>query len=195
MPRSAFPGRQQGPALREAPPAPPRVGKPSRSASCAAAAHGPAGLTSSASLPRGWTPGSWRRDHQPEPWVRIGSPEEPKPQLSVSARQSRAACTRWSCSAHHDGPNQAVRKPPISRDQLTPELRTTPRSFVRELRCRAVVRLATIRRALGRCSVHPRVASAAGATVRARARWRARRGNGVRECPRRGARSQGSPGP
>ena len=33
----------------------------------------------------------WKRDHPPQPSLRIGPPEEPKPQLSVSAKQSRAA--------------------------------------------------------------------------------------------------------
>ena len=37
---------------------------------------------------------SWKRDHQPQPSLRIGAPEEPKPELSVSAKQSRAAWAR-----------------------------------------------------------------------------------------------------
>jgi hypothetical protein len=36
-------------------------------------------------------PGGWKRDHQPKPSVRVGPPEEPPPELSVSAKQSRAA--------------------------------------------------------------------------------------------------------
>jgi hypothetical protein len=39
--------------------------------------------------PKGWT-----RDHPPQPSVRIGPPEELKPELSVSAKQSRAAWAR-----------------------------------------------------------------------------------------------------
>jgi hypothetical protein len=33
----------------------------------------------------------WKRDHPPQPSLRIGPPEEPKPELSVSAKHSRAA--------------------------------------------------------------------------------------------------------
>jgi hypothetical protein len=36
-------------------------------------------------------PEGWKRDHPPQPSLRIGPPEEPKPELSVSAKQSRAA--------------------------------------------------------------------------------------------------------
>jgi hypothetical protein len=39
-------------------------------------------------------PEGWKRDHPPQPSLRIGPPEEPKPQLSVSAKQSRAAWAR-----------------------------------------------------------------------------------------------------
>ena len=39
-------------------------------------------------------PEGWKRDHQPQPSARIGPPEEPQPELSVSARQSRAAWAR-----------------------------------------------------------------------------------------------------
>ena len=39
-------------------------------------------------------PEGWKRDHQPQPSLRIGAPEEPKPGLSVSAKQSRAAWAR-----------------------------------------------------------------------------------------------------
>jgi hypothetical protein len=39
-------------------------------------------------------PEGWKRDHQPQPSPRIGPPDEPQPELSVSARQSRAAWAR-----------------------------------------------------------------------------------------------------
>jgi hypothetical protein len=39
-------------------------------------------------------PEGWRRDHQPEPSVHIGVPDEAGPELSVSAKQSRAAWAR-----------------------------------------------------------------------------------------------------
>ena len=39
-------------------------------------------------------PEGWKRHHPPQPSLQIGPPEEPKPQLSVSARQSRAAWAR-----------------------------------------------------------------------------------------------------
>ena len=39
-------------------------------------------------------PQGWKRDHQPDPSVRVGLPEEPGPELSVSAKQSRAAWAR-----------------------------------------------------------------------------------------------------
>jgi hypothetical protein len=39
-------------------------------------------------------PEGWKRDHPPQPSVRIGPPEEPQPELSVSAKQSRAAWAR-----------------------------------------------------------------------------------------------------
>jgi hypothetical protein len=39
-------------------------------------------------------PEGWKRDHQPQPCLRIGPPDEPKPELSISARQSRAAWAR-----------------------------------------------------------------------------------------------------
>ena len=39
-------------------------------------------------------PEGWRRDHQPEPSLRIGLPAEPQPELSASAKQSRAAWAR-----------------------------------------------------------------------------------------------------
>jgi hypothetical protein len=39
-------------------------------------------------------PEGGKRDHPPRPSVRIGPPEEPKPELSVSAKQSRAAWAR-----------------------------------------------------------------------------------------------------
>ena len=39
-------------------------------------------------------PEGWKRDHPAEPSLRIGPPEQPQPQLSVSAKQSRAAWAR-----------------------------------------------------------------------------------------------------
>jgi hypothetical protein len=39
-------------------------------------------------------PEDWKRDHPPQPSVRIGLPDEPQPELSVSARHSRAAWAR-----------------------------------------------------------------------------------------------------
>jgi hypothetical protein len=39
-------------------------------------------------------PDGWKRDHQPQPSPRIAPPDEPQPQLSVSASQSRAAWAR-----------------------------------------------------------------------------------------------------
>ncbi len=39
-------------------------------------------------------PEGWKRDHQPQPSARIAPPDEPQPELSVSARHSRAA---WAC--------------------------------------------------------------------------------------------------
>ena len=39
-------------------------------------------------------PEGWKRDHPPQPSLRIGPPEEPQPELSVSAKQSRAAWAR-----------------------------------------------------------------------------------------------------
>ena len=39
-------------------------------------------------------PEGWKRDHQPQPSFHVGPPEEHKPELSVSARQSRAAWAR-----------------------------------------------------------------------------------------------------
>jgi hypothetical protein len=39
-------------------------------------------------------PEGWKRDHQPEPSVRIGVPEQAGPELSVSAKHSRAAWAR-----------------------------------------------------------------------------------------------------
>jgi hypothetical protein len=43
-------------------------------------------------------PEGWKHNHPPQPSLRIGPPEEPKPELSVSAKQSRAAFhgTPWS---------------------------------------------------------------------------------------------------
>ena len=34
-------------------------------------------------------PEGWKRDHPPQPSLRIGPPEQPQPELSVSAKQSR----------------------------------------------------------------------------------------------------------
>jgi hypothetical protein len=39
-------------------------------------------------------PEGWKRDHPPQPALRIGPPEEPQPELSASAKQSRAAWAR-----------------------------------------------------------------------------------------------------
>ena len=39
-------------------------------------------------------PEGWKRDHPPQPSLRIGPPEQPQPELSVSAKQSRAAWAR-----------------------------------------------------------------------------------------------------
>ena len=39
-------------------------------------------------------PEGWKRDHPRHPSVRVGPPEEPPPQMSVSAKQSRAAWAR-----------------------------------------------------------------------------------------------------
>jgi len=39
-------------------------------------------------------PEGWKRDHPRQPSLRIGPPEEPQPELSVSAKQSRAAWAR-----------------------------------------------------------------------------------------------------
>jgi hypothetical protein len=39
-------------------------------------------------------PEGWKHNHPPQPSLRIGPPEEPKPELSVSAKQSRAAWAR-----------------------------------------------------------------------------------------------------
>jgi hypothetical protein len=39
-------------------------------------------------------PEGWKRDHPPQPSLRIGPPEEPQPELSVSVKQSRAAWAR-----------------------------------------------------------------------------------------------------
>ena len=39
-------------------------------------------------------PEGWKRDHPLQPSLRIGPPEEPQPELSVSAKQSRAAWAR-----------------------------------------------------------------------------------------------------
>jgi len=39
-------------------------------------------------------PEGWKRDHPPQPSLRIGPPDEPQPELSVSAKQSRAAWAR-----------------------------------------------------------------------------------------------------
>lgn len=39
-------------------------------------------------------PEGWKRDHPAQPSLRIGPPEEPQPELSVSAKQSRAAWAR-----------------------------------------------------------------------------------------------------
>ena len=36
-------------------------------------------------------PEGWKRDHQLQPSIHVGPPEEPKPELSVSAKQSRTA--------------------------------------------------------------------------------------------------------
>ena len=56
-----------------------------------------------ACAPRGWSrqphlvrlaAEGWKRDHQPHPSVPVGPPEEPPLELSVSARQSRAAWAR-----------------------------------------------------------------------------------------------------
>jgi hypothetical protein len=55
---------------------------------------GPVSPTWFASLPRGWTPMRWKRDHQPDRSVRVGLPEEPGPELSVSVKHSRAAWAR-----------------------------------------------------------------------------------------------------
>ena len=50
----------------------------------------PRGLSRSPHLVR-LAPEGWKRDHPPQPSVRIGLPDEPQPELSVSARRSRAA--------------------------------------------------------------------------------------------------------
>ena len=44
-------------------------------------------------LPR-LAPEGWKRDHQSQPSARIGPPDEPQPELSVPARESRAAWAR-----------------------------------------------------------------------------------------------------
>ena len=43
-------------------------------------------------------PEGWKRDHPPDHPLRVGPPDEPKPELSVSAKHSRAAWPRWSRS-------------------------------------------------------------------------------------------------
>ena len=47
-------------------------------------------------------PEGWKRDHQPQPSACIGLPDEPE--LSVSARQSRAAWARRLLAPHRDTP-------------------------------------------------------------------------------------------
>jgi hypothetical protein len=69
-------------------------GTPGPAGALARREGGPVRLTSSGSLPRGWTPWSWKRDHPPEPSLRIGPPEQRQRELSVSAKQSRAAWPR-----------------------------------------------------------------------------------------------------
>ena len=39
-------------------------------------------------------PEGWKRDHRPQPSVHVGAPEQPPPELSVSAKQSRIAWAR-----------------------------------------------------------------------------------------------------
>ncbi len=39
-------------------------------------------------------PEGWKRDHPPQPSLRIGPPDQPQPELSVSVKQSRAAWAR-----------------------------------------------------------------------------------------------------
>ena len=42
----------------------------------------------------GLAPAGWKRNHPPEPSLRIDPPEQPQAELSVSAKQSRAAWAR-----------------------------------------------------------------------------------------------------
>jgi len=49
-------------------------------------------------------PEGWKGDHQPQPTLRIGPPEEPKPELSVSAKQSRAAWARLTMKIYDADP-------------------------------------------------------------------------------------------
>ena len=49
-------------------------------------------------------PEGWKRDHPPERSLRIGPPEEPKPELSVSAKQSRVAWARLIKKVHEADP-------------------------------------------------------------------------------------------
>ena len=49
----------------------------------------------------GLAPEGWKRDHQPQPSVHVGPPEEPPPELSVSAKQSRAAWARLIKKLYH----------------------------------------------------------------------------------------------
>ena len=73
------------------------------------AVHGHASRTWSVSLPRGWPPTSWERDHQPEPSVRVGLPDEAGSELSVSAKRSRAAWARLINKVYDANPLRCAR--------------------------------------------------------------------------------------
>lgn len=49
-------------------------------------------------------PEGWKRDRQPQLSLRIGAPEEPTPELSASAKQSRAAWARLIKKVHDADP-------------------------------------------------------------------------------------------
>ena len=88
----------------------------------------------------------WKRDHLRQPSVCVGPPEEPPPQLSVSAKQSRAAWARLIkkvCAA--DLPGGSRRQPAGARSVALAVTGGTPKDLSHHFREKVIQTAEVIR--------------------------------------------------
>jgi hypothetical protein len=72
-------------------------------------APGRASPTSSAWLPTGWTPWSWKEQHKPHSALQLGEAHEDKLDQSVSAEESSAAWARLLAEVYEVDPLRCTR--------------------------------------------------------------------------------------